>query len=71
MLEVKDYTKQELADALYSCKIKPKSRRKKLWIETTGCKPLMEDLHRLHYRSGDYGFTAEMVERIKYWLCID
>ena len=71
MLEVKDYTKQELADALYSCKIKPKSRLKKLWIETTGCKQLMDELYRLHYHTGDVGYTAEMVEKIKYYLCID
>ena len=33
MLEVKDYSKQELADAMYACNIKPKSRIKKLWRE--------------------------------------
>jgi type VI protein secretion system component VasF len=29
------------------------------------------ELHRLHHRTGDTGYTAEMVERIKYYLCID
>ena len=71
MLEVKDYSKQELADAIYANNTKPKSRLKKLWRETTGCKELMEDLHRLHYHPGDSGYKAEMVERIKYHLCID
>lgn len=51
MLEVKDYSKQELADAIYANNIKPESR--------------------LHHRTGDTGYTAEMVERIKYYLCID
>ena len=71
MLEVKDYSKQELADAIYASNIKPESRLKKLWRETTGCPELMRDLHRLHYHSGDTGYTAEMVEKIKYYLCID
>ena len=71
MLEVRDYSKQELADALYSHNIKPASRLKKLWREVSGCPDLMRDLRRLHYRTGDSGFTAAMVERIKYWLCID
>ena len=71
MLEVKDYTKQELADALYSSKIKPESRLQRLRREVSGCQPLMEDLHRLHYHTGDSSYTAEMVERIKYWLCYD
>ena len=31
----------------------------------------MADLRRLHYRPGDTGFTAPMIERIKYYLCID
>ena len=71
MLEVKDYSKQELADALYSANIKPKSRLKKLWREISGCPGLVADLQRLRYHSGDTGFTALMVERIKDWLCID
>ena len=71
MLEVKDYSKQELADALYAKNIKPESRLRKLWREITGCPDLVADLHRLHYHSGDSGFTAQMVERIKYYLCID
>ena len=71
MLEVKDYSKQELADALYAGNIKPESRLKKLWLEVSGCPELMADLRRLHYHTGDYGYTAQMVERIKYWLCID
>ena len=71
MLEVKDYSKQELADAIYSGNIKPKSRLKKLWLEITKCPQLVEELYRLHYRTGDSGFTAQMVERIKYYLCID
>ena len=71
MLEVRDYSKQELADALYAKNIKPASRLKKLWREVSGCPDLMRDLRRLHYRTGDSGFTAAMVERIKYWLCID
>ena len=71
MLEVKDYSKQELADALYAGNIKPESRMKKLWREVTGCPELMRDLRRLHYRTGDSGFTSAMVERIKYYLCID
>ena len=33
MLEEKDYSKQELADALYAGNIKPASRMKKLWRE--------------------------------------
>ena len=71
MLEVKDYSKQELADAIYASNIKPESRLKKLWRETTGCPELMRDLHRLHYHSRDSGYTAEMVVKIKYYLCID
>ena len=71
MLEVKDYTKQELADALYSSKIKPESRLTKLRREITLCKPLVEDLRRLHSHAGDKSYTAQMVERIKYWLCYD
>ena len=71
MLEVKDYSKQELADALYAGNIKPESRLKKLWLEVSGCPELMADLRRLHYHTGDAGYTAQMVERIKYWLCID
>ena len=71
MLEVKDYSKQELADAMYACNIKPKSRMKKLWREIAACPGLQHDLKRLHYHTGDSGFTAAMVERIKYWLCID
>ena len=46
MLEVKDYTKQELADALYSSTIKPKSRLQRLRRETRGCPSLVADLHR-------------------------
>ena len=71
MLEVKDYSKQELADALYSHNIKPESRLTKLRREISGCPDLMCDLRRLLYRTRDSGFTAAMVERIKYWLCID
>ena len=71
MLEVKDYSKQELADAIYANNIKPESRLHKLWRETTSCPDLMADLRRLHYRTGDSGYTAQMVERIKYHLCID
>ena len=71
MLEVKDYSKQELADAIYANNIKPESRLHKLWRETKGCPELMADLKRLHYHSGDSGYTAQMVERIKYHLCID
>lgn len=71
MLEVKDYSKQELADAIYAGNIKPKSRLKKLRREVSGCPDLMRDLHRLHYRTRDSGFTAQMVERIKYYLCIE
>ncbi|SHL20584.1 DUF4248 domain-containing protein [Xylanibacter ruminicola] len=71
MLEVKDYSKQELADAIYANNIKPESRLHKLWRETTHCPDLMADLRRLHYRTGDTGYTAQMVERIKYYLCID
>ena len=71
MLEVKDYSKQELADALYAGNIKPESRLKKLWLEVSGCPELMADLRRLHYHTGDSGYAAQMVERIKYSLCID
>ena len=71
MLEVKDYSKQELADALYAKNIKPESRLRKLWREITSCPDLMADLHRLHYHPRDSGFTASMIERIKYHLCID
>lgn len=71
MLEVKDYSKQELADAIYAGNIKPESRLKKLRREVSGCPDLMRDLRRLHYRTRDTGFTAQMVERIKYHLCID
>ena len=71
MLEVKDYSKQELADAIYAGNIKPESRLHKLWREISRCPELMADLRRLHYRSGDTGYTAQMVERIKYYLCID
>ena len=71
MIEVKDYSKQELADAIYAKNIKPKSRLQKLWREVSGCPELMADLRRLHYRPGDSGFTAQMVERIKYYLDID
>lgn len=71
MIEVKDYSKQELADAIYANNIKPESRLKKLRREIKGCPSLVEDLRRLHSRTGDTGYTAEMVERIKYWLCRD
>ena len=71
MLEVKDYSKQELADAIYAGNIKPEGRLNKLWREVSGCPELMADLRRLHYHTGDTGYTAQMVERIKYWLCID
>jgi hypothetical protein len=71
MLEVKDYSKQELADAMYAGNIKPKSRMKKLRREILACPGLQRDLKRLLYRTRDTGFTAAMVERIKYWLCID
>ena len=71
MLEEKDYSKQELADALYAGNIKPASRMKKLWRELSGCPELMQELRRLRYHTGDTGFTAEMVRRIKYYLCID
>ena len=71
MLEVKDYSKQELADAIYASNIKPKSRLRKLWREINGCPELVAELHRLHYHSGDTGYTAEMVEKIKFYLCID
>ena len=71
MIEVKDYSKQELADSIYANNIKPESRLKKLRREIKGCPSLVEDLRRLHSRTGDTGYTAEMVERIKYWLCRD
>ena len=71
MLEVKDYSKQELADAIYAGNIKPESRLRKLWREINGCPELVTELHRLHYHTGDTGYTAQMVERIKYYLCID
>lgn len=71
MIEVKDYTKQELADAMYASTIKPESRLQNLRREITGCPPLVADLKRLHSRPGDSSYTAPMVERIKYWLCID
>ena len=71
MLEEKDYSKQELADALYAGNIKPASRMKKLWRELSGCPELMQELRRLRYHTGDTGFTAEMVRHIKYYLCID
>ena len=71
MLEVKDYSKQELADAIYASNIKPKSRLRKLWREINGCQELVAELQRLHHHTGDSGYTAEMVEKIKYYLCID
>ncbi len=71
MLEVKDYSKQELADAIYPNNTKPKSRLQRLRREIKGCKPLLEELRRLHSRTGDTGYTAQMVERIKYYLDID
>ena len=71
MLEVKDYSKQELADAIYANNIKPESRLHKLWREISRCPELVEDLRRLHSHTGDSGYTAQMVERIKYNLCID
>ena len=71
MLEVKDYSKQELADAIYPSNTKPKSRLQRLRREIKGCKPLLEELRRLHSRTGDTGYTAQMVERIKYYLDID
>ena len=58
MLEVKDYSKQELADAIYAGNIKPESRLKKLWREITRCPELVAELRRLHYHSGDTGYTA-------------
>ncbi|MBR1410066.1 MAG: DUF4248 domain-containing protein [Prevotella sp.] len=71
MLEVKDYTKQDLADALYSSTIKPESRLQRLRREIRGCPSLVADLRRLHARTRDSSYTAEMVERIKYWLCYE
>ena len=44
---------------------------KKNWREVTGCPELVADLRRLHAHPGDTGYTAQMVERIKYHLCID
>ena len=71
MLEVKDYSKQELTYAIYASNITPESRLRKLWREINGCPELVAELHRLHYHTGDTGYTAQMVERIKYYLCID
>jgi hypothetical protein len=71
MLEVKDYSKQELADAIYASNIKPESRLHKLRREVKGCPELVAELHRLHHHTGDSGYTAAMVEKIKYYLCID
>ena len=71
MIEDRDYSKQELADLLYAANIKPESRLKKLRREIHGCPGLMTDLRRLLYRPGDSGFTAQMIGRIKYWLCLD
>ena len=71
MIEERDYSKQELADAIYAGNIKPKSRLRKLRREINTCTPLKEDLKRLHARTGDTGYTREMVRRIKYYLCLD
>ena len=71
MLEVKDYSKQELADAIYAGNIKPESRLRKLWREINGCPELVAELHRLHYHTGDTGYITPMVERIKYYICIE
>ena len=71
MLEVKDYSKQELADAIYASNINPKIRQLKLWREINGCPELVAELQRLHHHTGDSGYTAEMVEKIKFYLCID
>ncbi len=71
MLEVKDYAKQALAEAISASNIKPKSRLRNLWREINGCPELMAELQRLHHHTGDSGYTAEMVEKIKYYLCID
>ena len=65
MLEVKDYSKQELADAIYAGNIKPESRLHKLWREISRCAELMADLRRLHYRSGNTSGTSQMAEWIK------
>jgi hypothetical protein len=71
MIEDKDYSKQELADAMYANNIKPESRLQKLRRDIKGCPSLVADLRRLHSRTGDTGYTADMVKRIKYWLCYD
>ena len=71
MIENRDYTKQELADAIYGTMILPKSRLEKLRREIRLCKPLVAELRRMHSLPGDISYTAPMVERIKYWLCID
>ena len=71
MVEIKDYSKQELADAIYAKNTKPESRLKKLRREMKRCQQLMDDLHRLHYHTRDTGFTSQMVERIKYYLDIE
>ena len=68
MIEVKDYSKQELADAIYGTKIQPKSRLEKLRREIRLCKPLMAELRHLHSLKGDSSYTAQMVERIIYYL---
>ena len=41
MLEVKDYSKQELADAIYANNIKPESLLRKLWRDINGCPELV------------------------------
>lgn len=71
MIEDRDYSKQELADAIYGTIILPKSRLEKLRREITGCKPLVEELRRMHSNPGDLGYTAPMVERIKYYLDLE
>ena len=71
MIEDRDYTKQELADALYGATIKPESRIRNLHREVTRCRDLMRALKRLGYRTGSNGYTREQVICIKQYLCLD
>ncbi|MBE6249445.1 MAG: DUF4248 domain-containing protein [Prevotella sp.] len=71
MLEVKDYSKQELADLLYPHTRNPQSRLKQIWREVTGCPDLVQVLNSLHWNPHSHRYTRRQVAAIKEMLCLD
>ena len=71
MIEERAYTKRELADTLYSSKIKPASRTKALWREINSCPELLQALKRLRWNPRGSGFTSRQIIVLKELLCRD